>query len=209
MDLKTPHARHVRVDDASPSPSPSQTPRPAAVAASAAFIVMPPHEHAEVTLREKEFLNKEIKEMKAHCKKPCSLPGLWLMQNPVVIAIDVFHECVRLEDSSTLRTSKFQQWCPIRGLRGFEDFTKHALAPTIKKHVWRADGTKFIVAEISPDYEFVIGKDNGNEKVAICELQGYEIYNSAAFRRKYREHEMLLKVSRLAHDIVERSGGVS
>ena len=139
----------------------------------------------------------------SHGNLKCSVAALWLMhgRGPLCVGkIDISTECVRLENPHM--PGKHGEYCPIRGLLGYEDFTKYALAPPLSGPVRSCDGTKIVVAEVADHYETVIGKDG--EKVAICELQGYGGYSASAFRRRHHEHTMLLRASRLARDIVER-----
>ena len=168
-------------------------------------IVMPPHQYAVVVLREPAMLALEIENVRiSHSNLKCSVAALWLMHGRGLLCvgkINISTECVRLENVR-MPGKKHGEWCPIRGLLGYEDFTKYALAPPLLKPVWSRDGTKIVVAEVADHYETVIGK-NG-EKVAICELQGYGGYSASAYRQRRLEHTMLLRASRLAHDIVER-----
>jgi len=172
-------------------------------------IVMPPHQYAVVVLREPAMLALEIEKFNvriSHSNLKCSVAALWLMQGYgcgllCVGKVNISTECVRLENLR-MPGKKHGEWCPIRGLLGYEDFTKYALAPPLLKPVRSSDGTEIVVAEVADHYETVMGK-NG-EKVAICELQGYGGYSASAFRRRHHEHTMLLRASRLARDIVER-----
>ena len=169
-------------------------------------IVMPPHQYAVVVLREPTMLALEIANVRPHSNWTCSVAALWLMQGYgcgllCVGKVNISTECVRLENFR-MPGKKHGAWCPIRGLLGYEDFTKYVLAPPLLKPVRSSDGTEIVVAEVADHYETVIGK-NG-EKVAICELQGYGGYSASAYRQRFLEHTMLLRASRLAHDIVER-----